>query len=269
MSRASWILILILSIIIAPSLKAESRTLLREIDNNNRSGDQKVYGVELTATDFDGALNATPAAHAIVEFYAHWCPACRNYKPHFEKVARLFNGPDAVHPGIIFMTRVDCALKINRDLCDKFSVSHYPVLFWGPATELSSGWKPNELASEIRVIDDRRTAERLLNWINNQIGSFYGLDDEIKHLPSDISDPVQDKRETLDKVCEVVRKQLAIENNKPVTGESKFVDLGAEIVMGLAKEFGITVEEENAETITTFQDAAYLIQKLCSERSAY
>ncbi|GAB2236388.1 hypothetical protein Droror1_Dr00028195, partial [Drosera rotundifolia] len=39
------------------------------------------------------------------------CPAYRNYKPHYEKVARLFNGPDAPHPGIILMARVDCALK--------------------------------------------------------------------------------------------------------------------------------------------------------------
>ena len=33
-------------------------------------------------------------------------------QPHYEKVARLFNGPDAVHPGIILMTRVDCANKV-------------------------------------------------------------------------------------------------------------------------------------------------------------
>lgn len=33
-------------------------------------------------------------------------------QPHYEKVARLFNGPNAVHPGIILMTRVDCALKV-------------------------------------------------------------------------------------------------------------------------------------------------------------
>ena len=33
-------------------------------------------------------------------------------QPHYERVARLFNGPDAVHPGIILMTRVDCALKV-------------------------------------------------------------------------------------------------------------------------------------------------------------
>ena len=33
-------------------------------------------------------------------------------QPYYEKVARLFNGPDAVHPGIILMTRVDCANKV-------------------------------------------------------------------------------------------------------------------------------------------------------------
>nr|GMD26649.1 sulfhydryl oxidase 2-like isoform X1 [Ipomoea batatas] len=68
--------------------------------------------VDLTAVDFDAVLRDTPATHAIVQFYAHWCPACRNYKPHYEKVARLFNGVDAIHPGILLLTRIDCALKV-------------------------------------------------------------------------------------------------------------------------------------------------------------
>lgn len=34
-------------------------------------------------------------------------------QPHYEKVARLFNGPDAVHPGLILLTRVDCASKVR------------------------------------------------------------------------------------------------------------------------------------------------------------
>ncbi|OMO55347.1 Acyl carrier protein (ACP) [Corchorus olitorius] len=81
------------------------------------------------------------------------------------------------------------------------------------------------------------------------------------------------KPETVDKVCEIVRKQLALPNDKPVTGESKFSDLGAdsldtvEIVMGLEEEFGITVEEDNASTISTVDDAAALIDKLCSEKA--
>lgn len=33
-------------------------------------------------------------------------------QPQYEKVARLFNGANAVHPGLILMTRVDCAEKV-------------------------------------------------------------------------------------------------------------------------------------------------------------
>lgn len=45
-------------------------------------------------------------------------------QPQYEKVARLFNGPDAVHPGIILLTRVDCAEKVQtsslRSSSDEF-----------------------------------------------------------------------------------------------------------------------------------------------------
>lgn len=33
-------------------------------------------------------------------------------QPQYEKVAKLFNGANAVHPGIILMIRVDCAKKV-------------------------------------------------------------------------------------------------------------------------------------------------------------
>uniref|UniRef100_A0A7N0U9M6 Acyl carrier protein n=1 Tax=Kalanchoe fedtschenkoi TaxID=63787 RepID=A0A7N0U9M6_KALFE len=76
------------------------------------------------------------------------------------------------------------------------------------------------------------------------------------------------KPETVDKVCAIVKKQLALPADTAVTGESKFAALGAdsldtvEIVMGLEEEFGISVEEESAQTIATVQDAADLIEKL-------
>jgi len=107
------------------------------------------------------------------------CPACRNYKPHYEKVAKLFNGPDAAHPGIIVMARVDCASKVNVDLCNKFSVDHYPFLAWGPPAKFDSPqWKPKQENSELELIDDGRTAERLLKWINKKMGSSFSLDDK-------------------------------------------------------------------------------------------
>ncbi|CAL5421705.1 unnamed protein product [Camellia sinensis] len=160
-------------------------------NNNNNEGDQPDFAVDLNATNFDAVLRDTPSTHAIVQFSANWCPACRMYKPHYEKVARLFNGPEAVHPGIILMTRVDCALKliaasafekmemgVNKELCERFSVVHYPMLLWGPSSKFVAGdWKPRQDESEILAIDDRRTADRLLNWINKQMGSSFGLAD--------------------------------------------------------------------------------------------
>ncbi|XP_010044158.2 sulfhydryl oxidase 2 isoform X1 [Eucalyptus grandis] len=206
----SWIAAILLLLHLAPLVfhratasppwaAAGSRSILRAAAADGPAAD---YAVELNATNFDAALAATPATYAVVEFFAHWCPACRNYKPQYEKVARLFNGPDAVHPGIVLMTRVDCALRINNKLCDKFSVSHYPMLFWGPPSKfVAAGWEPKQEKSEIRAIDDGRTAERLLNWINKQMGSSYGLDDEKfenEHLSSNISDPEQIARAVYD-----------------------------------------------------------------------
>lgn len=39
---------------------------------------------------------------------------------------------------------------------------------------------------------------------------------------------VQAKQETVEKVCQIVKKQLALEENSTVTGESKFSALGAD-----------------------------------------
>ncbi len=69
-----------------------------------------------------------------------------------------------------------------------------------------------------------------------------------------------------------MRKQLALPDDSEVTGESKFSTLGAdsldtvEIVMGLEEEFGISVEEESAQTIATVQDAADLIEQLIENK---
>ncbi|XP_038725303.1 sulfhydryl oxidase 2-like isoform X2 [Tripterygium wilfordii] len=192
MSQTDVVLVLVLLSSFL-QLISGSRTILREINNDNKV--EVDYAVELNATSFDAVLGDTPATYAVVEFFANWCPACRNYKPHYEKVARLFNGPHAVHPGILLMTRVDCASKINNKLCDKFSVGHYPMLFWGPPSKfVAASLEPKQEKSDITLIDDCRTAEHLLNWINKKLGSSYGLDDEKfenEQLTSNLSDAGQ------------------------------------------------------------------------------
>ncbi|KAK7348195.1 hypothetical protein VNO80_22745 [Phaseolus coccineus] len=82
------------------------------------------------------------------------------------------------------------------------------------------------------------------------------------------------KAETVEKVCNIVKKQLALPDTSVVTGESIFSALGAdsldtvEIVMGLEEEFGISVEEESAQSINTVQDAADMIDKLLETKIA-
>ncbi|KAF5745215.1 sulfhydryl oxidase 2 isoform X2 [Tripterygium wilfordii] len=199
MSQTDAVLVLVLLSSFLPWISG-SRSILREISKDNK--EEVEYAVELNTTSFDAVLGNTPATYAVVEFFANWCPACRNYKPHYEKVARLFNGPNAVHPSILLMTRVDCASKLNNKLCDKFSVAHYPTLFWGPSSKfVAASWKPKQEKSEISVIDDGRTAEHLLNWINKQLGSSYSLDDEKfenEYLTSNLSDAGQIARAVYD-----------------------------------------------------------------------
>ncbi|KAJ4905990.1 Sulfhydryl oxidase 1 [Raphanus sativus] len=129
--------------------------------------------VDLNATNFDSVFKDTLAKYAVLEFFSSWCHACRNYKPHYEKVARLFNGPEAIHPGTVLMTRVDCAVKMNVKLCDKFSIKRYPMLFWAPPRKFVGGsWEPKQ----------------------EKLGSSYGLDDQKvgnEHLLPNVSDHEQ------------------------------------------------------------------------------
>ncbi|CAI9280632.1 unnamed protein product [Lactuca saligna] len=82
------------------------------------------------------------------------------------------------------------------------------------------------------------------------------------------------KPETVTKVCEIVKTQLALSADSVVEPDSKFSALGAdsldtvEIVMTLEEEFGISVEEENSQNITTVQEAADLIEKLVEKKNA-
>ncbi|EOA32434.1 hypothetical protein CARUB_v10015708mg, partial [Capsella rubella] len=80
------------------------------------------------------------------------------------------------------------------------------------------------------------------------------------------------KQETVDKVSEIVKKQLSLANDQKVTAATKFAELGAdsldtvEIVMGLEEEFNIQMAEEKAQKITTVEQAAELIEELMQEK---
>jgi len=75
-----------------------------------------------------------------------------------------------------------------------------------------------------------------------------------------------DREEILDKVKAVVVDQLNVEEDEVVDDASFIDDLGAdslgivELVMALEEEFGISIPDEDAESIKTVGDAISYIQ---------
>jgi len=74
MSKASVFLTVIVLLLIsskeAASIQSGSRSILRAVSSENKA--RVDYAVDLNSTNFDVVLRNTPAAHAVVEFYAHW-----------------------------------------------------------------------------------------------------------------------------------------------------------------------------------------------------
>ena len=75
-----------------------------------------------------------------------------------------------------------------------------------------------------------------------------------------------EEQEILDRVIQIVSDKLALDPEQ-ISAESKFAeDLGAdsldvvELLMALEDEFGLTIDEEEAETIETVRDVVRYIQ---------
>ncbi|XP_060630757.2 protein disulfide-isomerase A5 [Anolis sagrei] len=74
----------------------------------------------LAGEDFRESLKKKK--HALVMFYAPWCPHCKNSIPHFTTAAELFKEDRK-----IAYAAVDCAKEQNHDLCKQEGVDGYPT----------------------------------------------------------------------------------------------------------------------------------------------
>uniref|UniRef100_A0A8C6U971 Protein disulfide isomerase family A, member 5 n=1 Tax=Neogobius melanostomus TaxID=47308 RepID=A0A8C6U971_9GOBI len=70
--------------------------------------------------DFREALKKKK--HALVMFYAPWCPHCKNAVPHFTTAAELFKEDRK-----IVYAAVDCTKGQNHELCKQEGVEGYPT----------------------------------------------------------------------------------------------------------------------------------------------
>lgn len=73
------------------------------------------HGIYLSVfSDEASAMQALPAGRGVLmEFYASWCPACKHFQPHYEKVAAFFYGTPRPKPDV-YVARVDCATQVTH-----------------------------------------------------------------------------------------------------------------------------------------------------------
>ncbi|CAI5708981.1 unnamed protein product [Hyaloperonospora brassicae] len=73
----------------------------------------------LNAQNYDTTLNDTTTTVWLVDYYAPWCPHCRQFAPEWEKVASVYAETSKVQVGA-----VDCTK--NSELCNKENIRGFP-----------------------------------------------------------------------------------------------------------------------------------------------
>ena len=95
----------------------------------------------LTAENFD---EKTKEGLWLVKFFAPWCGHCKRLAPTWEQFAA--DSKDAAYT----VAEVDCT--VQRELCQKYSVTGYPTILY-----VAAGAKPSEF-------NGPRTKEALQKW---------------------------------------------------------------------------------------------------------
>lgn len=143
-------------------------------------GEQKDHAFvhDLTEADFNATLAAQTTPHALIEFYASWCPACQHFMPHYEKIARLFNGPGAPYPNLIYVARVDCYKQGN--LCVQFGIGAYPTMLFGEPGEFAKAPRDGGAgaAGGLAKVGRAFTAEALATWLEAKLSRKVDLEAE-------------------------------------------------------------------------------------------
>lgn len=99
------IAILILAILISLFAIFLATGLANQASATGRSGEQLIgrKAPEFLADSINGkpvSLSNYPESPIILNFWASWCPPCRDETPHFEKIWRLYKEKDVVVIGI-------------------------------------------------------------------------------------------------------------------------------------------------------------------------
>jgi len=151
--------------------------------------------VDLTPENFDSIVDGSKGA--FVEFFAPWCGHCKNLAPEYEIVGESFERESSV-----VIAKVDA--DAHKSLGSRFDVHGFPTLKWFP--------KGNP--SNPESYEGGRSAEDIINWINNKAGTKA----RVKKAPSAVVDLTD---ATFDSIVLDPTKDVLVEFYAPWCGHCK------------------------------------------------
>ena len=129
--------------------------------------------IELNEENFLGELSKLQDhyEYMLIEFMAHWCPACKAFQPTYENVAKYLDNRGTLLPRII-VGRIDCANDINKQLCIDFGIRSYPTMFVGKIPQIR-GRTANDISS---VEPASRTVEGVVHALEDLLDVQFDKD---------------------------------------------------------------------------------------------
>lgn len=102
---------------------------------NLYEAEKEIGVIALDQNNFDkNVYNSSRAS--LVEFYAHWCGACKKVK---WKIVELAKRTRPWHGSVVRVLVVNCGDSVNENLCQQHEITAYPSLrLFGPGQEKES-----------------------------------------------------------------------------------------------------------------------------------
>jgi thiol-disulfide isomerase/thioredoxin len=102
--------------------------------------------------------------HAMVEFYAPWCPHCQTFAPTMERLGHAVNSDDT---SPVLLARVNCVRQ--RPLCVAWGIRSFPTLLAGAASAFQDSENRAEAGRAVQEVP-RGDAGAIARWIASEWG---------------------------------------------------------------------------------------------------
>lgn len=135
--------------------------------------------IQLDDANFLGTLAELKYDRVLLEFYSHWCPACKRFQPDYEKLAThiheltekeaaAWEGKvDGSRPLRLAVARLDC--PENTRLCDDFQITKYPTMLLDSPVHFSS----KTLGEKVEVNPKSRSFNSVLEELEKLLGRSF------------------------------------------------------------------------------------------------